>query len=281
VYFPRGYPSLKLSFYLWIGRADSGSDANDKFIAQVDGVTVFTAKATEKSSYSSYKLVSVDLNGFATNSLHTIKFSSVTSGQVVNFNLDDVSLGNWAFGDVPNTYWSWSFIERLYNSGITGGCNFSPLMYCPDTTVNRAQMAVFLLRGIHGSSYSPPDVAGSTGFGDVGPNYWAAPWIKELAAEGITGGCENGNYCPEAPVTRDQMAVFLLRSEHGASYRPAAVADSTGFVDVPTNQWAAAWIKQLVTEGITAGCGNGNYCPSAPVSRAQMAVFLVKTFNLP
>ncbi len=140
---------------------------------------------------------------------------------------------------------------------------------------------VFLLRGIHGSSYLPPDVAGNTGFGDVPLNYWSAAWIKELAAEGITGGCGNGNYCPEYPVTRDQMAIFLLRSEHGASYSPPDVGSSTGFVDVPVNEWAAAWIKQLVIEGITAGCGSGNYCPSVPVSRAQMAVFLVRTFNLP
>ncbi|MBK9209561.1 MAG: S-layer homology domain-containing protein [Anaerolineales bacterium] len=40
-------------------------------------------------------------------------------------------------------------------------------------------------------------------------------------------------------------------------------------------------IKQLVADGITGGCGNGSYCPEAEVTRAQMAVFLVKTFNLP
>ena len=77
------------------------------------------------------------------------------------------------------------------------------------------------------------------------------------------------------------MAVFLLRSEHGASYSPPAVGVSTGFNDVSPAYWAAAWIKQLVTEGITAGCGNGNYCPESPVTRSQMAVFLVRTFNLP
>ena len=45
--------------------------------------------------------------------------------------------------------------------------------------------------------------------------------------------------------------------------------------------WAAAWIKQLVAEGITSGCGTGTYCLESPVTRAQMSVFLVKTFNLP
>jgi hypothetical protein len=142
-------------------------------------------------------------------------------------------------------------------------------------------MAVFLERGIHGSTYNPPPVGDNTGFVDVQTTYWSAPWIKQLAAEVITGGCGSGSYCPEDPVTRAQMAIFLLRSEHGASYAPPAVGSSTGFGDVPPTHWAAAWIKQLVAEGITTGCGSGSYCPDAPVTRAQMAVFLVRTFNLP
>jgi hypothetical protein len=185
------------------------------------------------------------------------------------------------FSDVPTNYWALSSIERLYAAGITGGCATSPLQYCPEGTVTRAQIAIFLLRGIHGSSYTPPVVGSSTGFTDIPVDHWAAAWIKELADEGITFGCGSGNYCPEAPVTRAQMAAYLLRSEHGSGYVPPAVGTSTGFGDVPPGYWAAAWIKQLVAEGITSGCGGGNYCPESPVTRAEMAVFLERTFNLP
>jgi hypothetical protein len=142
-------------------------------------------------------------------------------------------------------------------------------------------MAIFLLRGIHGSSYNPPAVGSTTGFSDVPTTYWAASWIKQLAAEGITGGCGAGTYCPEGTVTRAQMAVFLLRSKYGAGYNPPGVGNSTGFSDVPTTYWAASWIKQLVAEGIATGCSAGSYCPESHVTRAQMAVFLVRTFNLP
>ena len=183
------------------------------------------------------------------------------------------------FSDVETDYWAWSFIERLVNAGITAGCGGGG--YCPESPVTRAQMAVFLLRGIHGSSYAPPAVGNSTGFGDVPTNHWAGAWIKQLAAEGITSGCGNGNYCPELSVTRAQMAIFLLRAKHGQSYSPPAVGNSTGFGDVPAGHWAAAWIKQLVAEGITAGCGNNNYCSESPVTRAQMAVFLVRAFGIP
>jgi hypothetical protein len=189
--------------------------------------------------------------------------------------------GRHCFDDVPITYWAWSFVERLYQADITGGCVSNPRQYCPESTVTRAQMAVFLLRGIHGPGYTPPPVGPGTGFADVPPTYWAAAWIKQLAAEGITGGCGSGNYCPEAPVTRAQMAIFLLRSKHGPSYTPPGVGAGTGFTDVPTTYWAAAWIKQLVAEGIATGCMAGSYCPESPVTRAQMAVFLVRTFDLP
>jgi len=185
------------------------------------------------------------------------------------------------FADVPFSHWAHDWIERLYNAKITGGCGTNPLMYCPGTSVTRAQMAVFLLKGIHGSSYTPPAVGASTGFNDVPTSYWAASWIKQLAAEKITGGCGAGNYCPDYPVTRDQMAVFLLKAKYTSAYTPPPVGSSTGFTDVPTDYWSAAWIKQLAAEAITGGCGTGIYCPTSPVTRDQMAVFLVKTFSLP
>ncbi len=52
------------------------------------------------------------------------------------------------------------------------------------------------------------------------------------------------------------------------------------FADVPASHWAGAWIKKLASDGITSGCGSGNYCPDADVNRDQMAVFLTNTFNL-
>ena len=186
-----------------------------------------------------------------------------------------------SFGDVPGTNPFWKWVEGIYAAGITGGCSTGPeLYYCPATIVNRAQVAVFLLRGMHGASYNPPPVGGSTGFADVPTDYWAAAWIKQLAAEGITSGCGNGNYCPERQMSRAEMSIFLLLAKHGSGYVPPAVGSTTGFADVPTNYWAAPWIKQLAAEGITSGCGNGNYCPSGLVSREQMAVFISNTFSI-
>jgi uncharacterized repeat protein (TIGR01451 family) len=189
-----------------------------------------------------------------------------------------IQLG-YTFDDVPPTAFAWAQIESVYAAGITGGCTSNPLNYCPSNAVTRAQMAVFLLRGVHGSGYTPPAATGTV-FADVPANSFAAAWIEQLIAEGITSGCSGGNYCPNGLVTRAQMAVFLLRAKYTSAYTPPP-ATGTAFTDVPLGSFAAAWIEQLVAEGITSGCGNGNYCPNNAVSRAQMAVFLQRTFNLP
>lgn len=41
-----------------------------------------------------------------------------------------------------------------------------------------------------------------------------------------------------------------------------------------------AFAGMLVASGITAGCGSGNYCPDAPLTQGQMAVFLAKALGL-
>ncbi|MBI3172706.1 MAG: amidase domain-containing protein [Chloroflexi bacterium] len=184
------------------------------------------------------------------------------------------------FVDVPPSHPYHSDVESLYASAITTGCSTTPKAYCPDANLTRAQMSVFILRGMYGANYTPP-TGGSTGFNDVPTSYWAAYWIKAFAEAGITGGCGNGNFCPEGLATNAQMAVFLLRARHGSDYQPPSVGSATGFYDVPIDHWAAAWIKQMSVEGISYGCGNGNYCPEQPITRAEMARLLVNAFNLP
>ena len=141
-------------------------------------------------------------------------------------------------------------------------------------------MAIFLERGSRGPLFVPPAATGI--FADVPPGTLQADFIEQLFHDGITAGCSASPmlYCPSANVTRDQMAVFLLRAEHGPSYVPPA-ATGTVFADVPANAPFAAFIEQLAAEGITAGCGGGNYCPGSPVTRSNMAVFLVRTFGFP
>jgi hypothetical protein len=181
------------------------------------------------------------------------------------------------FNDTPGSQQFYSFITTLVANQITVGCGSGN--YCPDANVTRQQMAVFLLKGKHGLCYVPP--ACTPGFFDdvACPSTYAA-WIEALANEGITGGCGGNNYCPTNPVRRDQMAVFLLKAKHGSTYTPPACAPPGVFPDVICPGTFTDWIEELYHENIAAGCGSGNYCPTNPNNRGQMAVFITKTFNL-
>jgi hypothetical protein len=182
-----------------------------------------------------------------------------------------------SFDDAAPGAGFYRFIETIYHNGITGGCGTR--LFCPAASSTRAQMAVFLLVAEHGSGYVPPPATGTV-FLDVPASYAFAPWIEQLAAESVTSGCGGGNYCPGTPVTRDQMAVFLLRTRYGSSYTPP---DAVGiFSDVPVSSGFARWIEDLYNKGITGGCGVSplRYCPTSNVTRGQMAVFLTTTFTL-
>jgi hypothetical protein len=132
---------------------------------------------------------------------------------------------------------------------------------------------------------TPSGISGTLPFGWIA-NFTDAEtsiylsFIVRLVANGLTAGCGTGIYCPDNPVTRAQMAVFLLRGLEGLCYVPAAET-GTVFGDVPVGSFAARWIEELATRQVTTGCGGGNYCPNNPVTREQMAVFLLRTLGGP
>jgi hypothetical protein len=191
-----------------------------------------------------------------------------------------VQVALWSFADVPPTYWAWKFVENLFVRGVSTTCGLSPLSYCPDIAMTRAEMAIFLLRAKEGAAYLPPDCE-TPAFADVPCSDPHAPWINELVRRGVTVGCGGGNYCPDNPVTREQMAVFLLVTKEGSGYDPDRTCTTASFSDVPCSSPFSPWVKELVSRGVTVGCGGGLYCNAAPVTRAQMAVFISVMFNLP
>ncbi len=183
------------------------------------------------------------------------------------------------FNDVPPSDPFHASIEGIVRDGITSGCTGGN--YCPSTPIPRSQIAVFLLRAKYGKAYFPPTAHGI--FADVIPGTtFAADWIEQLYTEGITSGCAVSPlklFCPDNTVTRAQAAVFVLEIYHGAGYAPPPALGT--FADVPAISAYAPWIEELSRLGITAGCGNNNFCPDSPVTRGQMAVFLNTALHRP
>jgi len=178
------------------------------------------------------------------------------------------------FNDIPGSQF-YTQITSLVANGITAGVGGGN--YGINQPTLRQQMAVFLLKTKYGICYAPPPCTGV--FDDVPCGSGFAPWIEQLAEEGITGGCGGDNYCPGNPVRRDQMAVFILKALHGASYLPPPCDGD--FDDVSCASPFSPWIEQLAAEGVTGGCGGNNYCPLTNVTRGQMAAFLYNAFDLP
>ncbi|MEZ5245733.1 MAG: S-layer homology domain-containing protein [Acidimicrobiales bacterium] len=156
-------------------------------------------------------------------------------------------------------------IEAIRAEGITTGC--APTRYCPDEPVTRGQMAAFLNRALH----LPPATTPS-GFTDDDTNIHEGA-IEAIRAEGITTGCAPTRYCPDEPVTRGQMAAFLNRALHlPPATQPSGFTDTTGtFRDD---------IERLRHAGITTGTSPTTYSPHRPVTRAEMATFLMRALHL-
>jgi hypothetical protein len=162
-------------------------------------------------------------------------------------------------------------IEALAAAGITRGCNPPQNdRFCPNDSVTRGQMAAFLVRALDLPAGTPGAFTDDNGTFELN--------IEALAEAGITKGCNppiNNRYCPSNPVTRGQMAAFLVRALDLPAGTPGAFTDDNGTFELN--------IEALAEAGITKGCNppiNNRYCPSNPVTRGQMAAFLVRALDL-
>jgi hypothetical protein len=182
---------------------------------------------------------------------------------------DDLCL--MSFSDVSYEYWAWSYIRPIACAGITTG--YGDGTYRPLNVVNRAQMAIFIIRALYGDDFSYgstpyfPDVLDTTP--------WAFKYIQKMYEEGISTGYGDGTYRPLTQVNRAQMAIFIIRALYGDDF---SYGSTPYFPDVPSEHWAFKYVQKMHEEGISTGYGDGTYRPLTQVNRAQMAVFIARAF---
>ena len=176
------------------------------------------------------------------------------------------------FGDVDEGA-SYSVpVTELAARGVFAGTGCDQ-GFCPDEPIDRKTMAVWTVRVVTGQE--PPAVAQAR-FGDVDPGSFYGPFVDQMAQLGITQGCGDGaNYCPDNPVSRAEMAVFLTRAFDLPD------GPDPGFIDVAAGAWYGAEVAALAASGITRGCGDGTvFCPDQDTTRGQMATFLARALGL-
>jgi hypothetical protein len=187
------------------------------------------------------------------------------------------------FADVPFDHPYHDDIEALYQAGYTAGCDTNPLRYCPEATMNRAESAVFVERGIHSTVYDPPTPALQV-FADLPLDAWAANWVDGLWQDKYTAGCGTNPlvYCPWQGHTRAEGCVFYLRMLNGSNFEPPQPATQT-FGDVPLDAWYAKWVKAAYDAGLIAACQTSpelRFCPNDPLTRALAAHMMVQAKGL-
>ena len=197
------------------------------------------------------------------------------------------------FNDVPANprHWAFNEVEAMVRLAITSGCSVSPPLYCSNASITRAQMAVFLCRAAGKGPLNNPVPT----FADVplsNPYYGYVERLANPASWGgnpPTTGCAMGPprlYCPSDPVTRAQMSKFLCIANSKTPYNKPTPT----FADVPASHPFYGYIERLADPAswsggaVTSGCDTGPprlYCPASNNTRAQMAVFLLRAFELP
>jgi len=178
------------------------------------------------------------------------------------------------YTDVPGSHPFHDFIGRLSARGVTLGCGGGD--FCPDADVTREQMAIFVERAM--GVFSPP-APGAQTFADVPASRMSFPFVEDFAQRGITLGCSSAPslFCPTRSVTREQMAIFVMRA---LDVFDPPMPGVQRFDDVSPSSYAYRFIEAFYARGITAGCAPERYCPTSNVTRGQMAVFLVRAFDL-
>jgi hypothetical protein len=244
----------------------------------------------------------------ANSSASWLRIASITSGsdastKIINFTVDPNTAPNAAnrvgaitinvpgreafgldylvyqainFSDVQATSPYNKFISALYARGITAGCGAGN--FCPEATINRGQVAVFLSVILAKPSVVIPEpVAGASGYPDILDNNPLRRFIAYIKRRGIPDSCAGGNFCQNQAVTRREMVVWSLRAA-GITNPPLPSVPT--FSDVPFSDPSAPFIEEAFRRGMTAGCGGGRFCPNDTIDRRTMAVFLTQAFGL-
>lgn len=184
------------------------------------------------------------------------------------------------FTDVTLAHPFADHIFLLRNANAADNCNGNLQTFCPEATTIRATMAQFIIRSLYnGDNFTYPT---TPYFLDVPAQHPQFSYVQKLRELGYTNGCGPTSFCPDQPVTRGQMAAFIIRTRERKRFDQAVTFVPTAFfTDVPTNDIFYGYVQRMKELGITSGCSLTEYCPLGETTRGQMSVFVVRGLLTP
>ena len=187
------------------------------------------------------------------------KAASLTSGST--YVAVEVKHG---YNDLPASHWGYPYVQMLSGIGVIQGTG--DRLASPEKKVTRAEFTTMIARAL---GMQP---SGAAAFADVNPNAWYSEAVKAAAGNGIVTGDRDGRFNPNAEISRQEMAIMILRA---LEYRNVTVSkDSEGasFGDrADIAAWALDAAQTLKRLGMMEGDAAGNFNPLSPASRAETA----------
>ncbi|SJZ57479.1 S-layer homology domain-containing protein [Garciella nitratireducens] len=224
--------------------------------------------ANNNAWYEIQSDMGIDKNKTAPASFKT-KYHYDLSKAYVNKNdftlINNVSIQNNTFTDIPIGHWAYEYIEDLANRGIIKGYEEDGT-FRPNNPLTRAQTAkmIVIASGIDYESYEGKE----TGFKDVAKDNWAGKYIKAAKEAGIIKGYED-QFKPNDKVTRAQIAKMI-----SIAFNLKKSGEPVHFKDIPNNHWAKEYIDILSSNDIISGYENEKYGPNDSTTRAQFSKIL-------
>jgi pullulanase len=189
----------------------------------------------------------------------------VITAQVTHFSKYAVLQIDKSFKDVPATHWAYKAIQSLVAKQIVSGVTTSE--FDPKSNVSRAEFTALLIRALGLKA------EGQVQFTDIKSEAWYSPYVATAAKLGIVSGRSNDIFAPYATITREEMAVMVIRAlevKSGKKIEP--VADSTAFTDASNiSDWAEASVKAAAELGLLQGREKNQFAPKGWMTRAESA----------
>ncbi|MBI4909120.1 MAG: S-layer homology domain-containing protein [Acidobacteria bacterium] len=264
-------------------------------------ITITSPKAGTGNATVTYMVARND----GANSAPRLGTVSVIGEQRRVIHFSQAGVADATLTDVPTSHSFHKEISFLSaNGGLADLCGAH--QFCPEGTTTRGVMAQFIIRSIYGGDAGIPAPSPTPAFADVPGTHPLYKFVQEMKLLGITAGCSATEYCPDRPVTRGEMSVFVVRALQVKNYfqnvwlstrteaqnrlarrdvliRQAAFvvdqfsySNKQSFTDVSNRHSFYSFIQRMKDLGITSGCSATTYCPDDPNTRGQISVFLAR-----
>jgi hypothetical protein len=164
-------------------------------------------------------------------------------------------------------HWAADTIQKMVDAGVVAGQPDGT--FKPDNNISRAEFATLVVK-----AFKLEEKAGKV-FTDTS-DHWAKAFISTANANGIVSGYSDTEFGPNDPITREQMAVMIVKAAGWKAEGAAKVFPD----DASISAWAKEAVSTASAQGVIKGRPDGNFDPKANATRAEAAVVISGTLDV-